>query len=153
MSGQGGPEHTEPLAYAGLRVNLNSARLPTVARVRRQTLCGKSSSLHCVVGLAKCARYCTRGSNHTHKAEWFILKRGMFHTGLTVLAFYDFCERENSLEKKLRCGKGETTERTDLRQCVRAGSVTMHHVPLTLTFLAFPHLSFFSREFSLSQNS
>ena len=49
--------------------------------------------------------------------------------------------------------EGEKGERTDLRQCVRAGSMTMHHVPLTLTFLAFLHLSFFSREFSLSQNS
>ena len=48
--------------------------------------------------------------------------------------------------------EGEKGERADLRQCVRAGSVTMHHVPLTLTFLAFPHLTLFSREFSLSQN-
>ena len=29
--------------------------------------------------------------------------------------------------------------------------VTLHYVPLTLTFLAFLHLTFFSREFSLSQ--
>ena len=42
--------------------------------------------------------------------------------------------------------------RTDVSECVCAGGVTLHRVPLTLTFLAFPHLTFFSREFSLSQN-
>ena len=46
------------------------------------------------------------GSNHTRKG-CFILKRGMFHTGLTVLAFYEFWGRENSLEKKVRCGKAK----------------------------------------------
>ena len=43
----------------------------------------------------------------SHSQGGFILKTGMFHTGLTVLAFYDFCERENSLEKKVRCGKAK----------------------------------------------
>ena len=31
------------------------------------------------------------------------------------VAFYDFWKRENSLEKKLRCGKAKKRERTDLR--------------------------------------
>ena len=46
------------------------------------------------------------GSNHTHK--------GVVHTEegdvsywAHCVAFYDFCERENSLEKELRCGKAK----------------------------------------------
>ena len=47
------------------------------------------------------------GSNHTHKG-------GVVHTEdkdvsywAHCVAFYDFCERENSLEKELRCGKAK----------------------------------------------
>ena len=51
------------------------------------------------------------GSNHARKG-CFILKRVVFHTEegdvsywAHCVAFYEFCERENSLEKKVRCGK------------------------------------------------
>jgi len=48
--------------------------------------------------------------------------------------------------------EGEKRERTDLSS-VRTRSDSAHYVPLTLAFLAFLHLTLFSREFSLSQNS
>jgi hypothetical protein len=47
---------------------------------------------------------------------------------------------------------GRRKRGADGYEAVCALGVTLHYVPLTLTFLAFLHLTLFSREFSLSQN-
>ena len=64
------------------------------------------------------------------------------------VALYEFWERENSLEKRVRCRKARNVS-------VSAESLRARTLPHTrpLPFFAFPHLTFFSREFSLSQKS
>ena len=68
-------------------------------------------------------------------------------------SFYEFWERENSLEKRVRCGKAKKCE--CVRDVVQSHTASAHTLPQIrpLPFFAFPHLSFFSREFSLSQKS
>ena len=69
------------------------------------------------------------------------------------VALYEFWERENSLEKRVRCRKARKCECE--RDVVHSHTASAHTLPQIrpLPFFAFPHLSFFSREFSLSQKS
>jgi len=48
-----------------------------------------------------------QGVFHTEEGGVFILKRGDVSYWAHCVAFYEFCERENSLEKKVRCGKAK----------------------------------------------
>ena len=69
------------------------------------------------------------------------------------VALYEFWERENSLEKRVRCRKARKCECE--RDVVHSHTASAHTLPQIrpLPFFAFPHLSFFSREISLSQKS
>ena len=96
-------------------------------------------------------RHCTassdlRSARDTARGEAITLtRRSVVQTEEGDVPYWAHCV---SILRFLRKGKlsreeakvweGEKGERTDLRQCVRAGSVTMHHVPLTLTFPRLP---------------
>ena len=55
--------------------------------------------------------------SHSHFSPSYT--RGDVSHWAHCVAFYDFCERENSLEKKLRCGKAKKGA-DRYRQCARS---------------------------------
>ena len=66
-----------PWHMLGCGLTLTRRGCLTVARVRRRTLCGKSSSLHCVVGLAKCAAILHAGKqSHSQRRSVVLTEEG-----------------------------------------------------------------------------
>ena len=91
------------------------------------------------------------GSNHTHKGLFHTEEEGCFTLG-SLCSILRVLAKGKLSREEAKMWEDEKVEWTDLSS-VRARSDSAHYTPLTLTFLAFLHLTLFSREFSLSQNS
>ena len=81
-----------------------------------------------------------QGVFHTEEGGVFILKRGggSYWAHCVACSILRVLGKGKLSREEGKVWEGEKRERADLRQCVRAGSVIMHHVPLTLTFLRLP---------------